>query len=221
MAESERPGAPPGPLESGAPLDERERLVLAELAREVDAWVSFQGLRRQLGVHQQALSRTLRRLEGDGLVSHEGRGYQLTDRGASLLRGHAVGGPGAGHVRFVEALLPPHVGAGDVTRLLARRWFGGLRWYAQSEGPGETALHWIAEPSRARVTVRVGASSLTLEVQPDPADPQRGFAAVRPLLQALSELYGIPPPRPEAGVLAFTSGDAFGPFHGAGGFPAT
>lgn len=202
MAESETRTPAAHPV--GAPqLEERERTVLAELAREVDAWVSFQGLRRQLRVHQQALSRTLRRLEGEGLVAHDGKGYQLTDKGVAALHGQAL--PLHGHAALpqaplsrsepasltvLEALLPPHAGAGDVAALLSRRWFAGLRWFAQSEGPGETALHWLVEPGSGRVTVRVSGGALTLEVTPDPADPGRGFAAARPVLAALAEVYG-------------------------------
>ena len=181
---------PPASALAAPAIEDRERSVLAELAREVDAWVTFQGLRRQLGVHQQALARTLRRLEADGLVAHDGKGYQLTDRGATALQGHAFPRPAAAPLPVLEALLPPHVGAGDVAAQLSRRWFGGLRWYAQSEGPGETVLHWMTESGKGRVTVRVHGGALTLEVQADPSDATGGFSAARPVLAALAELYG-------------------------------
>lgn len=172
---------------STPPLEDRERSVLAELSREMDAWVTFQGLRRQLGVHQQALARTLRRLEAQGLLSHDGKGYQLTDRGSAALRGERVAPLRRDVLPVLQALLPPHVQPGDVAQQLSRRWFGDLRWYGQSEGPGETSLHWIA--GKARVTVRVAPGSVHLEVENDPADPARAFAAVRPLLSALAEIY--------------------------------
>jgi hypothetical protein len=191
MAETQSPPATPHGLTPPAPsLEERERSVLSELAREVDAWVTFQGLRRQLGVHQQALSRTLRRLAADGLVAHDGKGYQLTDRGAQALRGQAFPPPVGKPMQVLEALLPPYVSAGDVAAQLSRRWFGGLRWYAQSEGPGETVLHWMTENGKGRISVRVHGAGLTLEVQADPSDPTGGFSAVRPVLAALAEIYG-------------------------------
>ncbi|HUR69399.1 MAG TPA: MarR family transcriptional regulator [Candidatus Thermoplasmatota archaeon] len=191
MSEADAPPFPaPPPQQPAAPaLEDRERDVLSELAREVDAWVTFQGLRRQLGVHQQALARTLRRLEAQGLISHHGKGYQLTQMGYSSLRGVV---PRAAAQRpvlpLVQALLPPHLSPGDVAAHLSRRWFGGLRWYGQSEGPGETTLHWMAE--RARVTVRVSSGSVTLEVEDAPGNDAKTFAAARPVLAALAELYG-------------------------------
>jgi MarR family len=208
------PTAPPASASAAlvvAALEERDRSVLAELAREVDAWVTFQGLRRQLGVHQQALARTLRRLEADGLVAHDGKGYQLTDRGSAALQGHPLPRADAAPLPLLEALLPAHVGAGDVAAQLSRRGFGGLRWYAQSAGPGETALHWLTENGKGRVTVRVHGGSLRLEVQADPDDPTGGFSAARPVLQALAEIYGAAPAKPL---------DPLG-FRSANGFPLT
>lgn len=188
MAEAEPgPAAHPLPAAAAPTLEERERSVLAELARELDAHVSFQGLRRQLGVHQQALARTLRRLQAQGLVANDGRGYQLTDRGSAALRGALPLAPARAAVPVVQALLPPHVGAGDVTAQLARRWFGGLRWYGHSEGPGETSLRWVA--GKGMVTVRVSGGTVTLEVED--ADDASRFAAARPVLAALAELYGL------------------------------
>lgn len=190
MPEAEPPAPASAPPLGALPLslEERERDVLSELAREVDAWVSFQGLRRQLGVHQQALARTLRRLAAQGLVSHHGKGYQLTDAGLAALR-EAAPTPRARLVTPVlQALLPPHVTPGDVAAHLSRRWFGGLRWYGQSEAPGETILHWMA--GRVRVTVRVSGGAITLEIEDGP-ESERAFAAARPVLAAVAELYGL------------------------------
>lgn len=205
MPDTTMPAAPA--LAAG--LEDRERTVLAELAREVDAWVTFQGLRRQLGVHQQALARTLRRLSNEGLVAHDGKGYQLTDAGAKALSGLALPRPSDAAHPILEALLPPHVGSGDVAAQLSRRWFGGLRWYAQSEGPGETVLRWMTENGKGRVVVRIHGASLRLEVEADPLDPTAGFSAARPVLQALAEIYGATPKVDTV------------PYRGAGGFPLT
>jgi hypothetical protein len=178
----------PTPPAAPAAIEERERTVLSELAWDVDAWVTFQGLRRQLGVHQQALVRTLRRLEASGLVAHAGKGYQLTDAGFSMVRVERPGAASLPVVPILHALLPPHVSVGDVAAHLSRRWFGGLRWYGRSESSGETTLHWIAE--RGRVTVRISAGSVTLEVEDAPSSDAKSFAAARPVLAALAELYG-------------------------------
>lgn len=212
MAEVDAAGNPPASVWTApAPvpaLEERERSVLAELARESDASVSFQGLRRQLGLHQQVLTRTLRRLESAGLVAHAERGYQLTERGSAALRDRLASTPRAHAATLVQAILPPHVSGGEAAAQLARRWFGGLRWYGQSDGPGETTLHWVVEPGRHRVTVRVSEGSITLEADVPPQDSARVYAAARPVLAAIAEIYGMPSRR-DTGVSAM-----FGAMHG-------
>ena len=190
------------PIPPAAPLEPREREVLAELARDADASVSFQGLRRQLGLHQQALTRTLRRLEAAGLVAREEpRGYHLTDTGMRALSARL--GERASHaphhVTLVHALLPPHVSGGAVSAQLARRWFGGLRWHGQAQGPGETSLHWVTEPGKNRVTVRVSDGSVRLEADVPAQDAARVYAAARPVLAAIAEIYGVPEEREHDG----------------------
>lgn len=189
MAEAESPpfAAPPVIV----PLEAREREVLDHLASDMDAWVSFQGLRRGLGVHQQALVRTLRRLERDGLVLHDGRGYALTASGAAALAGSSPLPPPAAlapRVPLLEAMLPPHVDARAVVEHLARRWFQGLHWHGMAEAPGESVLQWTLAGGGGRVLARVGGGTLVIELEADPAPA--AFSALRPLLGALAELYG-------------------------------
>ncbi|HEV8361159.1 MAG TPA: MarR family transcriptional regulator [Candidatus Thermoplasmatota archaeon] len=167
---------------------ERDVAVLSELAREGEARVAFQGLRRRLELHQEALSRTLRRLEQDGLVARDEGGYKLTEAGFGALQGKRVAEFKAPAVPVVQALLPPHLSPDAIASHLSRRWFRGLRWYGQAEAPGELTLTWLAEPGNAKVRVRVAGSTLTLEVE---GANGTGFPAARSVLAALAELYGL------------------------------
>ncbi len=172
-------------------LADREVAVLSELAREGEAWVAFQGLRRRLDLHQQALARTLARLAHAGLVARDGRGYRLTGDGVAALRGRALPRVAPDVLTVVQAVLPPQVTPEAVAAHLSRRWFRGLRWHAQSEGSGGTTLTWLTEPDGARVRVRIEGPSLALELEGPPGDSRRRFAAARALLLALAELYGL------------------------------
>lgn len=201
----------PGETHLDAPpmaLEDREKAVLSELAREGEARVAFQGLRRRLELHQEALSRTLRRLERNGLVMHDDRGYKLTEQGFAALRGLPLHGGRREVLPVVQAVLPPTLSPEGVAEHLSQRWFRGLRWYGQSEAPGETTLTWLAEPGNAMVRVRVAGGTLSLEIEVNPQSPGQGFAAARGVLSALAELYGIP--SEGAGSAAgFADGDGF------------
>jgi DNA-binding MarR family transcriptional regulator len=188
-------------------LEDREVAVLRELGVDSETRVAFQGLRRRLELHQEALSRTLRRLERDGLVDRGQGGYRLTEQGFAALRG-APQGPARETLTVVQAVLPPNVGPGGVLQHLGRRWFRGLRWYGQAEAPDETTLTWLAEPGNAKVRVRVAGGTLTLEVEVMPGDAPRSLGAARGVLAALAELYGLGEEPGPAGAFGASAGFA-------------
>lgn len=169
-------------------LEEREASVLGALVAENESLVSFQGLRRRLGLHQQVLARTLRRLERAGLVAREDAGYRPTDAGFAATPGGALRPAPRASLPVVQALLPPGVAIDEVAQLLARRWFAGLRWYGRADAPGESTLSWLTEAGRA-VRVRIHGGALSVEVELDEGDAE-GFPAIRPLLAALADIYG-------------------------------
>lgn len=183
------------PAYQGPPLEDREVSVLMELAWENEARVAFQGLRRRTGLHQQILTRTLRRLETAGLLEHEPHGYSLTEQGWSALVGRRFWERRPETLTLLQALLPPDVAHGRVVERLARRWFKGLHWYGEAHGPGETALLWLTERDNALVTVRLSGGMLTLESEvAEGADAARSFPAARSLLAELAEVYAAGAP---------------------------
>lgn len=181
--------APMTPTDS---LPERDVAVLAELASEGEAHVAFQGLRRRLEVHQEILARTLRRLEGGGLIARDEKGYRLTEQGFAALRGRALPLARQEVLPVIQAILPPHLDASDVSERMRHRWFRGLRWYGSAEAPGETTLTWLTESEGARVRLRIAGGQLALEVEVPKSAPKSAFVAARGILAALAELYGLP-----------------------------
>lgn len=164
----------------------REQDVVQELGRFGDARIAFQGLRRRLGLHPQALTRTLRSLERAGIVGHDERGYFVIPKH----RRAAATGPDASYRPVFAAILPPHVEPKRLAQQLSRRWFQGLRWYGITEQPGEFLLHWILESDHASVRLRVTHRGVGLELE----DGSSGlpFEAAAPILQAVAAYYGRP-----------------------------
>jgi DNA-binding PadR family transcriptional regulator len=182
------------PAESGPPeVGEREALVLAELGQQDRSQIAFQGLRRKLDLHQEKLSRTLRRLERDGLVQKSDGGYAITEQGITLLRGRTDVASSTRPVRILEALLPPHLDPQAVATHLSRRWFRGLRWYGRSDSGGEIALTWLSEPGNETVKLRIGGGSLSLETDGADLHGSGSLAAARAILAAIAEIYGLAP----------------------------
>ncbi len=181
------------------PVTDRDRVILEEMARHGDARVAFQGLRRRLGLHQQILTRALRRLEADGFVNHGEGGYRLTDSGFDALAGRTLPAATTDVMTLAHALLPPHVAGEELARILAGRWFKGLRWYGRSGGPGETVLAWLTDPGEREVRVRVTSGAVAIEAELEHGDEASDFARAGVLLNAVADVYA----RNTRGVRAF------------------
>ncbi|MHB8605085.1 MAG: MarR family transcriptional regulator [Thermoplasmatota archaeon] len=192
-------------------LEERERAVLSELARDGPARVAFQGLRRRLDLHQQALTRTLARLAAAGYVAREDEGYRLTDAGlAALGATPATFAAAREQQTVVHAILPPGLGPEEVAEQLSRRWFRGLRWYSRADTPDGTTLTWLTEPGNATVRVRVRGDAFTLESDARAGEARQATIATRGVLAALAEMYGFGNESDAGGPLAaFARSDSF------------
>lgn len=183
MADREPP--PANPPVGG--LDER---VLSTL-QGLQGRIAFSGLRRVLGVHPESLSRSLRRLEREGLVDRSAVGYRALGGGSHELLSARV------DLRSIaEVEIPIGTPAETVLGRLSGRWFGSLRWVGVVEGPSGRMLAWARrdgvgyvllgiERNRLRVFTRGVAS------EDDPSEAEE--SAYELLVHAVGAL------RPSAG----------------------
>ena len=99
--------------------------------------IAFSGLRRVLRAHPESLSRSLRRLEREGLVERSDGGYRaLGDRPKGDARSSADLRPIA-HIDLPLGT-PPE----SVLGRLSGRWFGSLRWVGVVDRPSGPLLTW-------------------------------------------------------------------------------
>ncbi|MHB1908880.1 MAG: hypothetical protein ACYCQJ_08410 [Nitrososphaerales archaeon] len=128
--------------------------------------ISFQGIRRKLGLHQETLSRSLHRLERDGLVDKLAQDYKISKKGAEIL------GRNKDHVQeisfsipILRTILPPEATEEQVEQALSHRWFGNLRWFGSSQSSEERILSWVTEDGKLKLSARLSDHYLTVESQ--------------------------------------------------------
>lgn len=155
-AEGTTPGAVGG-------LDER---VLATL-QGLQGRIAFSGLRRVLHAHPESLSRSLRRLEREGLVDRSPGGYR------ALVTAPRKPGPETAELRAIAQVdLPPGVPSDSVLGRLSGRWFGALRWVGVVDGPTGRLLAWARRDGVGYVLLGVERGVLRVFVREAPgADP--------------------------------------------------
>jgi len=141
-------------------LDEREVEVLKLLSTDQNAFFSFQGLRRRLGLHQETLTRTLKRLEEAHAIEHSPDGYKLRGQGNaysfSVPVNQAVQRP------VIEAYLPSQVDVTILFQKLRGRWFSNFRWLGYSHDGNMLSMSWISEDGRMQLQARISSGKITI-----------------------------------------------------------
>ena len=142
-------------------LDDRELEVLKLLSSDEHAYFSFQGLRRRLGLHQETLTRTLKRLEEARAIEHSPEGYKLRGTSNTYSFTVPINQPTARPV--IEAYLPGQVDVTILSQKLRGRWFSNFRWLGYSHDGNMLSMRWISEDGRLELQARINSGKITIE----------------------------------------------------------
>ncbi len=138
--------------------------------------LSFQGIRRKLGLHQETLSRALHRLQRDGFVERLDHAYRISPKGILTIGGE---NPRLSlkaepidpySVSLLRARLPPDVSTAELVNSLSYKWFGNLRWLGSTQTPEFATLNWMTNDSGLKISVRIKEDVLTIETFPISTD---------------------------------------------------
>ena len=141
-------------------LDDREREVLKFLSTEQNAYFSFQGLRRRLGLHQETLTRTLKRLEEARVIERSSEGYKL--RGAGNTFSFTVRGSQTFTKPIIDAYLPAQIDVTVLFQKLRGRWFSNFRWLGYSHDGNRLSMNWISEDGQMQLQARISGGKITI-----------------------------------------------------------
>ena len=141
-------------------LDDRELEVLKLFSIDQNAHYSFQGLRRRLGLHQETLTRTLKRLEDANAIERSPDGYKLrhAPNGFSFTIPTTQPNPKP----IVEAYLPAQVDVTVLFQKLRGRWFSNFRWLGYSHDGNTLSMSWISEDGRVQLQARINGGKITI-----------------------------------------------------------
>jgi DNA-binding Lrp family transcriptional regulator len=143
-------------IEPTGGLDQR---VLSTL-QGLQGRIAFSGLRRVLHAHPESLSRSLRRLEREGLVERADGGYRAL---GGLPKGESRPSTDLRAIAHVD--LPPGAPADSVLGRLSGRWFGSLRWVGVVDGPSGRLLAWARRDGVGYVLLGIDRGVLRVYVR--------------------------------------------------------
>lgn len=162
-------------------LGEDEAAVLEMLQRDAEGVISFQGIRRSLRMHQEKLSRILRRLERYGLVDRMYDGYRLSEKARGLIGGKRAAD---NYIPLVEMVLEEVGSILAGVASLRGRWAGEFRWLGYRVDDGGHVLEWVSNSRPISLRLRLNGRRLIIEAdaktEEDRQHALRGaFAIVR------------------------------------------
>jgi hypothetical protein len=134
-------------------------MVMDMLSAENDSTYTFQGIKRKLGLHQEKLTRILKRLEDDNLVLKTDEGYKVVHHPRKT-RHITDGEP------VIQGQLPPGTDSQELLSKVKGRWFKNFRWLGYSNGQNGPSLYWITEDNRFQVKVELSPAEILVWSHP-------------------------------------------------------
>jgi DNA-binding HxlR family transcriptional regulator len=152
---------------SATDFHNNDNKILA-LLNEDGSNYSFKGLMRKLNLHQQSLSRALRRLEEMELVEKSPVGYRLSKAGATatsrielLQQQHKP--KGREYMQLLQTYIPLNIKASEVMHHLIGRWFKNLRWIGMIRSDTGYTLQWTSDDGAFQINLRLIADYIVIE----------------------------------------------------------
>lgn len=152
---------------SATDFHNNDNKILA-LLNEDGSNYSFKGLMRKLNLHQQSLSRALRRLEEMELVEKSPVGYRLSKAGATAmsrieLLQQQQKPKGREYMQLLQTYIPLNIKASEVMRRLIGRWFKNLRWIGMIRSDTGYMLQWTSDDGSFQINLRLIADYIVIE----------------------------------------------------------
>lgn len=152
---------------SAGDFHNNDNKILA-LLNEDGSNYSFKGLMRKLNLHQQSLSRALRRLEEMELVEKSPVGYQLSKAGTTAvsrieLLQQQYKPKGREYMQLLQTYIPLNIKASEVMRHLIGRWFKNLRWIGMIRSDTGHTLQWTSDDGAFQINLRLIADYIVIE----------------------------------------------------------
>ena len=133
-----------------------DKKILSLLRKEMLSTYSFKAIERKLDIHQQSLSRSLKRLLDLNLIEKTSSGYKLVERNVynfnpileeNLLNEEIEIDKTKKHRKYKQLIqidMPIKDNMEPIVDHLAGKWFGNLRWFGLIKKETGFRLQWIA-----------------------------------------------------------------------------
>ena len=178
----------------GPGISDRDAEIVRTIEEEGLSLFTFDGLRRITGAHPETLSRTLERLEEDGIIVRSPEGYSTTDKAKEAVGMRPAFYAGR-RVPILRTYLPYGASVNGLVSALKGRWFDKMRWVGMSETEDGVVLKWVTDDGSAVIDAQLSMGMLDVEAKlKNDSDLPKAVRAAHQLVGRISRLYSGPRP---------------------------
>ena len=145
-----------------ADFHNNDNKILAVL-NEAGSNYSFKGLMRKLNLHQQSLSRALRRLEEMGIIEKSPVGYRLATTASATVAKGLQSPKGREYTQLLQTYIPASVRPVEIVRMLIGKWFKNLRWLGMIESETGYTLQWASDDGSFQINLKMISDYVIIE----------------------------------------------------------
>lgn len=138
---------------------------------------SFSGIKRQLGKHQQKITKAINRLVSKELICKNDIGYSLSQKGTVILSQIVSLQNAVDLHKSVDNYLEQKItfdrkiSLEETATQLVGKWFGSFRYISHTEGK-QLTVRWQLVDSRASAILRMYPDEAILNIVPESRDSQ-------------------------------------------------
>jgi predicted transcriptional regulator len=156
------------------------------------ATFSFNGLKIKLNLHQEILSRSLKRLKELGLIYKTKLGYKSTKNGkiiiSKLKRISKEKRSNLKYTQIMQVSVPFRLPNQQIVQNLSGKWFSNLRWIGMIQNVTGYQLKWKDIEDFIEIVLYLSNNNIIIETNDNPVNISKAFGYSTSIIESIGNV---------------------------------
>jgi predicted transcriptional regulator len=156
------------------------------------ATFSFSGLKIRLNLHQEILSRSLKRLKELGLINKTKLGYKSTKNGkiifSKLKRISNEKKSNQKYTQIMQVSVPFRLPNQQIVQNLSGKWFSNLRWIGMIQNVTGYQLKWKDIEDFIEIVLYLSNNNIIIETNDNPVNISKAFGYSTSIIESIGNV---------------------------------
>ena len=153
---------------------------------------SFNGFKIRLNLHQEILSRSLKRLKELGLISKTKLGYKSTKNGKIIFsKLKKISNQKKGEQKYYQIIqisVPFILPNQQIVQSLSGKWFNSLRWIGMTQNVSTYQLKWKDIEDFIEIVVYLSNHNISIETNDNPLKISKAFGYSTRIIESIGNV---------------------------------